>query len=351
MRSHCIRLLVTVSAVVAVASALPLAAFAGPGGSQNADLVFAIGNGQFIARTATQANTRALHPFQAPDLFVVGNVAGAATDDVVASFSTQRGIVTGVFQKVDLGGWQRLTVLPAQAMAKGDFNGNGTDDVAYGLANGGGTWVAFDGSITPTFLSGCTADVISAGDIDGNGNDDVLLSASDNAGCSITQVYYDANPLTRRVLRNDTATVIEAGANLDEDTNDRDDAIFVFSSVAGTFYLPNESQYVLLRGLSAERVAVGQVDGSSTAPEVVAVFSSGTPGTYFRRLGTNWSLVGGAQFSTLAVGQIDFDANGDEDVLHVRSGSTGTFSRLNLNTTRVENGGDSHALGIGDLGL
>ena len=277
---------------------------------------------------------------------------GSFANDLVVSFG-DAGIVKGLWRWMNNSAWKKLHKIPGMAIAIGDIDDNGVDDVIVALP-GKGTWRWMNNTVFLK-LHNKVADVIVAGDLDSNGKDDLVLalpgigtwrwmnnSAWDRLhGIPATAIAVgdiDGNGVDDVIvalpgkgtwrwmnntvflkLHNKVADVIVAG-NLD--SNGKDDLVLALPGI-GTWRWMNNSVWDRLHGIPATAMAVGDIDGNGVDDVIVALPGKGTwrwmNNTVFLKLHNKVADV-------IVAG--DLDSNGKDDVVLALPGA-GTWRWMN----------------------
>ena len=213
----------------------------------------------------------------------------------------------------------------AEAIAVGDVDGNGIDDVIVsfpagtGPTNTGGTWISRNqGALA--LLSPDTAEEIVAGDFTGTAGDELFM---DFGGSGLWASVNGGAPFIATGL---SPVAMAVG---DVDNNGQDDLIFSITGL-GTLVFKNLSAIAVLDVSAAQTLATGDVDGNGAA-DVIAGFRSGEGPT---NAGGTWISRNEGALASLSPHKAepaiagDFDGNGEDD-LFLDFDTNGLWASLN----------------------
>jgi hypothetical protein len=337
-------ILAAAGVLAAVALFTPTTSFAGPAPSgPTGDVAYDFTNVGFYARIDS-TSWQKLHTSLSPvtDNWVLGDVDGSGTDDIVASFDNG-GSVVGMYQRIDGGGWVKITNNVSTNLAVGQLNGAAGLDTVATFSGVAGTWVRYDNG-SWELLSNFTADTLSVGDIDGNGTDDVLFSFNIGGDATNTGVWVRFDNGGYKKLNNSTATILDGGGNLDGAAGD--DVVIVFAGTAGTWVYQNNASLVKVSVASAATVAVGDITGTGI-DSLVAGFTS--LGTFYRSISAGWTQLHGSNALALATGQVDDDTGNRDEIITTLNGVNGSWSRVNLTSWQQTNNDSHRSAAVGQL--
>lgn len=204
------------------------------------------------------------------------------------------------------GTWIQVTPVSASWLAHGDFDGDGSDDMA-GVFKGYGTYTYVKGLWTQ--LTPVEADFIATGDFSGDGYDDIVAGFSGYGTYTyINNVWTQLTPVK--------ADFIATG---DFNGDGNDDIVAAFSGY-GTYTYINGT-WSQLTPVEATQIATGDFNADGN-DDIVASFPG--YGTYTYVNGT-WSQITPVQADLVGVG--DFDNDGKDDIVAAFAGY-GTYTYI-----------------------
>ncbi|MGB2964902.1 MAG: lectin like domain-containing protein, partial [Anaerolineales bacterium] len=253
---------------------------------------------------------------------VAGDFNNDGTDDLAGVSASG-----GVYYTTNLSTWTSIPgTLTFSSLVVGDFNNNGTADLA-GLTGGGAvyyttnlsTWINIPGTLVS----------LVAGDFNNDGTDDL---AGLNA---IGAIYYTTNRGSWNLIPGTLASLVAGDFN-----NDGTDDLAGLNASSAVYYTTNLSTWILIPGTLAS-LAVGDFNNSGT-DDLAGLTATGS--LYYTLNLSTWIRIPGT-LASLAVG--DFNNNETDDIAgHNASGSV--YYTTNLSTwTRIP--GTLASLAVGDF--
>jgi hypothetical protein len=176
---------------------------------------------------------------------VTGQLDGVPADDLILNFPSD-----GIWVYRNGTSWFQLHPQRAQAIAVGDFDRDGRDEVAIGFADGFGTWIYRDGRAWLP-LHPRSAAHIAFGDFDRTGTTDFVLDFGPGLGIWI----YD-NLTSWRLLHPRSARNL---VTADLDANGVKDIVVDFGPGLGIWVFQNNTNWYQLTALSANQIAVAHL--------------------------------------------------------------------------------------------
>lgn len=244
------------------------------------------------------------------------------------------GPVTGLWRHDLNGAWSPVHAVAPEAMAVGDFDANGVDDVAVDFGATYGLWLLYNNAAWVP-LHAWSPTRIAVGDLDGNGRDDVIAHF---AGAGLWAFY---GGLGWGPIHSAEPSVI-ATANIDGTGGD--DLVLVFPG-QGTWVLRNNATWMPLSPLDASVAVGGRFDSPSGPDDLILGF----PGLGLFQYSNNatWGAVNSVNAVRLAAG--DVDGGGRDDVLIDFGPTYGIWSLTNGTAWTPIHASASEALAVGDL--
>jgi len=247
-----------------------------------------------------------------------------------------------MYQKLNGGGWVKITNNQSLQLAIGQLNGAAGLDTVATFNGVAGTWVRYDNG-SWELLSNFTADELSVGDVDNNGTDDILFSFNVGGDATNTGTWIRFDNGGYKKINNGTSKILDASGNLDGTGGD--DVVIVLNGTVGTWTYLNNASLTKINNASAFRVAVGRIAGGNN-DGVVASFTS--LGTFYRvdGVGTGWTQLHNSVANALATGDInDDDPSGRDDIITHLTGVNGSWARIDLTAwQQTNNAGHAKAL-------
>lgn len=259
---------------------------------------------------------------------IYGSSTGAS-DDLVLNFGPGSGL-----WRLNYGvGWSQVHGSPVEALAVGDLDGSGVDDVVVDFG-AGGVWRYMNGT-SWVQVHGLNPAHMTVGDLDGNGKDDIVL---DFSGYGLW-VYYNA--ATWASIHPASPAALAIG-NIDGVSGE--DLVVTFAGY-GVWSFSNNGTWAQLHGLDASTLAVGHFDAASGSADVLVGFAA--YGLYQLTNLSTWTAVHGRNPVRLAVG--DLDADGRDDVAMDFGPGVGVYIRRNGSAWAPLHGLSAKSVAMGDL--
>jgi hypothetical protein len=189
-----------------------------------------------------------------------------------------------------------------KALATGDLDGNGKDEVIVDFGSSQGTFVYYNDSAWSK-LHGLSPGAVATGDLDGNGKDEVIVDFGSSQGI---YVYYNDSAWEK--LHGLSPEAIATG---DLDGDGKDEMIVGFGSSQGTFVYYNDSAWSKLHGLSPGAVATGDLDGSGKDETIVGFGSAYGTSAYYNN--ASWAKLHNLSPEAMATG--DLNGSGEDDLV------------------------------------
>ena len=227
--------------------------------------------------------------------------------DVLGTWTT-RGVMR---RNSDSGEWVKLASA-ADAVAAGDLDGDGLDDLLGIWPAQGGVWAKLSSSGAWVRLAG-TAKAITAGDMNGDGRCD-LLGTWDGQG-----VLYRNSVTGSWIKIASPASLIAAG---DLDGDGTDDLVGVWPEQGGVWTKRSRDASWVKLASTADKIAVGDMNGDGRA-DLIGTWSG--LGVFYRDSVTGTWVRIATPAAALAVGDIDGD--GVDDLIGLWPAQGGVWVR------------------------
>jgi len=213
------------------------------------------------------------------------------------------------YRKSSDGTWVKMAS-PADLIAAGDLDGDGTDDLIGIWAGQGGVWVKYSSTGSWSKLS-TTANAIASGDMNGDGRDD-LLGTWDGQG-----VYYRDSDTGTWVKMASPADLISAG---DLDGDGMDDLIGIWAGQGGVWVKYSSTASWSKLSTTARDIASGDMNGDGT-DDLLGTWDG--QGVYYRDSDTGAWVKMASPADLIATG--DLDGDGTDDLIGIWAGQGGVW--------------------------
>lgn len=199
------------------------------------------GSSQTFAGSWTQ-----LHPLPADDI-VRGDFDGNGVDDLAVDFGTP-----GLWVLRNRTTWQQLHPMSPTQMAAGDLNGDGTADLVFALT-GYGTFVCYSACAAgpPSLIHGSVPALLAVANIDGLAGKDLILDFTGSG------IWAFKNNATWQALHNLNADAI-VGGRLDASSGPEDLAIAFPGQ--GLWTITNNAAWSKLHNVTPANLGAGNLD-------------------------------------------------------------------------------------------
>jgi hypothetical protein len=209
------------------------------------------------------------------------------------------------------GAWVKLGS-PADLIATGDLDGDGTDDLIGIWPSQGGVWVKYSASGAWAKLSS-TARHITAGDMNGDGRAD-LVGTWDGQG-----TYYRNSVTGAWVKMGSAATLVTTG---DLDGDGIDDLIGIWPSQGGVWVKYSTTGAWVKLSSTAMDIAAGDMNGDGRA-DLVGTWDG--QGTYYRNTISSVWVKLGSPATQVTTG--DLDGDGTDDLIGIWPSQGGVWAK------------------------
>jgi hypothetical protein len=248
-------------------------------------------------------------------------------EDLVGTWTGQ-----GVYSRnSNNGAWVKLSS-PADLIAAGDLDGDGTDDLIGIWPSQGGVWVKYSQTGTWTKLAS-TALSISAGDINGDGRVD-LVGTWGGQG-----TYYRNSVTGAWVQLGSPATLVTTG---DLDGDGTDDLVGIWPSQGGVWAKYSQTGVWEKLTSTAIDIATGDMNGDGRV-DLIGTWSG--QGTYYRNSVTGTWVKLGSEATQVTTGDLDGDGTDDligiwpsQGGVWVKYSKTGAWEKLSSTAIDIATG-------------
>ena len=247
-----------------------------------------------------------------PEAMATGDVDGSGQDDLLLDFPG-----AGVWIWLNSTSWVQLHPANAAAIATGDLDGNGQAEVILDFPTAG-TWIRLNNS-SWVQLHQARPTQMATGDLDGNGQDEVILAVT---GFGVWAWF---NHTSWVPLHPANVTGMTVG---DLDGNGQGDLIADFPGF-GVWVWSNNSTWLPLHPSSATGMATGDLDGNG---QDEAIIDFPGFGLWVQLNNSSWVQLVPEQAEDLLTA--DIDGNGQADVV-VDFGALGLRAWVN-NTSWIQ---------------
>ena len=228
-----------------------------------------------------------------PGAMASGDLDGDGKDDLIVSFPG-----AGVWVWSNNSSWYQLHTSDAASIATGDLDGNGKSEVLLDFP-GLGVWVRLNNSSWFRLHPGSPSRMVTA-DLDGNGQDEVILDFPGSG------VWVYKNNTSWSQLHTANASAMVAG---DFDGSGRADLLLDFPG-SGLWVLSNNTSWFHLHGSDSAVMTTGDLDGNGRAEAIISFPGAGI-----------WAWMNGGSFVQLHTSSAalmmaaDLDGNGRDDAI------------------------------------
>jgi hypothetical protein len=245
--------------------------------------------------------------------YIFLNKFGTHKDDLIGTWAGQ-----GVYYRnSDSATWVKLGS-PADLIAAGDLDGDGTDDLVGIWPSQGGVWVKYSQTGAWAKLSS-TARHITTGDMNGDGRVD-LVGTWDGQG-----TYY-RNSITGAWVKLGTPGTLVTTGDLDGDGTD--DLIGIWPSQGGVWVKYSHNGAWAQLSSTAVDIATGDMNGDGRA-DLVGTWDG--QGTYYRNsVNAAWVKLG-SPATQVAAG--DLDGDGTDDLIGIWPSQGGVWAKYSKTGT------------------
>jgi hypothetical protein len=248
-----------------------------------------------------------LHPHAQEKTYTIPLNPYPQRQDLVGSWTGQ-----GVYSRnSNNGAWLKLGS-PADLVAAGDLDGDGTDDLIGIWPSQGGVWVKYSQTGSWAKLSS-TARHIAAGDMNGDGRVD-LVGTWDGQGA-----YYRNSATDAWVKLGSPATLVTAG---DLDGDGTDDLIGIWPSQGGVWVKYSKTGAWAKLSSTAFDIATGDMNGDGRV-DFVGTWSG--QGTYYLNSVTGAWVKLGSEATQVTSG--DLDGDGTDDLIGIWPSQGGVWAK------------------------
>jgi len=254
-------------------------------------------------------------------------ISDITRDDFIGTWDGQ-----GVYyRKSSDGTWVKMAS-PADLIAAGDLDGDGTDDLIGIWAGQGGVWIKYSSTGTWSRLSS-TASNIASGDMNGDGTDD-LLGTWDGQG-----VYYRDSDTGSWVKLATPADLIAAG---DLDGDGTDDLCGIWAGQGGVWIKYSSTGTWSRLSSTARDIASGDMNGDGT-DDLLGTWDG--QGVFYRKSSDGTWVKMASPADLIVAGDLDGDGTDDlcgiwagQGGVWVKYSSTGSWSKLSTTARDIASG-------------
>ncbi len=246
--------------------------------------------------------------------------------DLLIDFGSQ-----GLWALTDAAAYTQLHPFNPEAIAGGDFDGNGIDEVAVDFGPSWGVWIRWNGSSWSPLHNQSPSGFITA-DLDGNGRDELIIDFPSGG------LWAFANGNTWWRLLDYNVSKMAAGT-----FDGGGDELVVDIPGLGVWLRHSSGGWFQLNQSNTNDITVADFDGSGV--DDVAIAFPGA-GVWLLRNGATWSQLNPADAQLLASGNIDGNSSKD---LVVDFGAAGVWLLRSLATWMQLNPATAEQIVVADL--